>query len=142
MKPFFYLIFLFSFSLNAQSLDELSYKILQLDESLLEKHTAKLYLILHENVSVTHSNGFTEDKSKIIENTASSFIKYAKIEQKNDSEFVKIDDNSYIVYRFIKVSGIYDIYDFSIDLRLMEVWIWEENRWQLLGRQSLQINKN
>lgn len=141
MKSILYLIFLFSFSLNAQNLNELSETISKLDQALVKKDTATLELILHEKVSITHSNGFTEDKSKMKENTISSFIKYNQIEQKPNAEFVKIDDNSYIVYRFISVSGIYDIYDFGMDLRLMEVWIWENKRWQLFGRQSLEIKQ-
>lgn len=141
MKSILYLIFLFSFSLNAQNLNELSETISKLDQALVKKDTATLELILHEKVSITHSNGFTEDKSKMKENTVSSFIKYNQIEQQPDAEFVKIDDNSYIVYRFISVSGIYDIYDFGMDLRLMEVWIWENKRWQLFGRQSLEIKQ-
>lgn len=141
MKSILYIIFLFSFSLNAQNLNELSETISKLDQALVKKDTAALDLILHEKVSITHSNGFTENKSKMKENTVSSFIKYNQIEQKPNEEFVKMDDNSYIVYRFIKVSGIYDIYDFGMDLRLMEVWIWEKNRWQLFGRQSLEIKQ-
>lgn len=139
MKSVFYILFLISFSLNAQSINELSATISKLDEALVKKDTASLDLILHKNASITHSNGFTEDKSKMKQNTVSLFIKYNEIEQKPDAEFVKINDASFIVYRFIKVSGIYDIYDFGMELRLMEVWIWEENRWQLLGRQSLKI---
>lgn len=141
MKSILYIIILFSFSLNAQNLNELSETISKLDQALVKKDTAALDLILHEKVSITHSNGFTENKSKMKENTISSFIKYNQIEQISNAEFVKIDDNSYIVYRFIKVSGIYDIYDFGMELRLMEVWIWEENRWQLFGRQSLEIKQ-
>lgn len=141
MKSTLYLIFLFSIGLNAQSVKELSETISKLNQALVKKDTEILDLILHEKVSITHSNGFTEDKTKMKQNTVSSFIKYNKIEQQPDAEFVKIDDNSYIVYRFISVSGIYDIYDFGMDLRLMEVWIWENNRWQLFGRQSLEIKQ-
>lgn len=140
MRSILYLIFLFSIGLNAQSVKELSETISKLNQALVKKDTEILDLILHEKVSITHSNGFTEDKTKMKQNTVSSFIKYNKIEQQPDAEFVKIDDNSYIVYRFISVSGIYDIYDFSMDLRLMEVWIWENKRWQLFGRQSLEIH--
>lgn len=140
MKTFLYLILLLSIGLNAQSLNELSETISKLDDSLVKKDTAMLDLVLHEKASVTHSNGFTEDKSKMKQNTVSSFIRYNKIEQKTDAEFIKINDQSYIVYRFINVSGIYDIYDFGMELRLMEVWIWENELWQLLGRQSLEID--
>lgn len=141
MKSILYLIFLFSIGLNAQSVKELSETISKLNQALVKKDTEILDLILHEKVSITHSNGFTEDKTKMKQNTVSLFIKYNKIEQQPDAEFVKIDDNSYIVYRFISVSGIYDIYDFGMDLRLMEVWIWENKRWQLFGRQSLEIKQ-
>lgn len=140
MKTFLYLILLLSIGLNAQSLNELSETISKLDDSLVKKDTAMLDLVLHEKASVTHSNGFTEDKSKMKQNTVSSFIRYNKIEQKTDAEFIKINDQSYIVYRFINVSGIYDIYDFGMELKLMEVWIWENELWQLLGRQSLEID--
>jgi len=139
MKSFIYLILLFSIGLNAQSIQELTKTISRFDQALVKKDTATLSFILHENVSVTHSNGFTEDKSKMKENTVSTFIKYNQIQQNPDAEFVKIHENSYIVYRFINVKGIYDMYDFSMKLRLMEVWVWEENRWQLIGRQSLEI---
>lgn len=139
MKPLFYLLCLIPLNLNAQSFSELGQTISELDLALVKKDTVALNLILHERVSVTHSNGFTEDKSKMKQNTISSFITYNKISQKPNAEFIKINDLSYIVYRFINVQGIYDIYDFTVDLRLMEVWVWEEDRWQLIGRQSLEL---
>ena len=139
MKSFLNLIILLSIGLNAQSLQGLSETIVKFDEALVKKDTTELDLILNDKVLVTHSNGLTENKSKMKENTASTFIKYNKIKQKNDAEFLKINENSYIVYRFITVQGVYDIYDFELELRLMEVWIWKENRWQLFGRQSLEI---
>lgn len=139
MKLIAFLTLLFSIGLNAQSLTQLSETHSKLDNALVKKDTAALNLILHENASITHSNGFTEDKSKMKQNTVSSFIKYNKIDQQIEAQFLKLNDESYITYRFINVQGVYDIYDFEMRLRLMEVWIWENNRWQLIGRQSLEI---
>lgn len=138
---YFLILFLISIGSNAQTLTELSKTHSRLDEALVKKDTAELNLILHKNASITHSNGFTENKSQMKQNTISSFIKYNKIEQSVEAKYVKIDDDSYLTYRHINVSGIYDVYDFQMNLRLMEVWIWEQNRWQLIGRQSLELKE-
>lgn len=142
MKLIIYFLLFLSFGLNAQNLTQLSNTIKQLDNSLIKKDTAALNLILHEKVSVTHSNGFTENKLKMMENTVSSFIKYNKIEQQKEAEYLELNDESYIAYRFVNVKGIYDVYDFEVHLRLMEVWVWEDSRWQLIGRQSLELEND
>lgn len=142
MKLIVYFLFFLSVTLNAQNLTQLSNSIKQLDNSLVKKDIAALNLVLHEKVSVTHSNGFTEDKLKMVENTTSSFIKYNKIEQLKETEYLKLNDESYIAYRFVNVQGIYDVYDFEVNLRLMEVWVWEDSRWQLIGRQSLELEND
>lgn len=129
----------FSFQSEAQTTTQLSETIRQLDNSLIKKDTAALDSILHKNVMVVHSNGFAENKSSMKQNTISSFIKYHQITPLENEEFVKINDEAYMVYRKVEVAGIYDIYDFKVNLRLMEVWIREDRQWQLIGRQSLEI---
>lgn len=139
MKPLYYLFLLMAISLNAQKISLLSDTQKRLDEALVKKDTANLELILHDKASVTHSNGFTENKSEMKENTAKAFIKYNQITQTGDAIFVEICEGSYLSYRHISVEGTYDIHDFKVDLRVKEEWIWEENRWQLIRRQSLEI---
>lgn len=130
---------LVSFGLKAQTPIQLSETIHRLDNALVEKDTATLNLILHKDVVVVHSNGFSENKSEMKQNTISSFIRYNEIKQLSDEKYVKLNNESYIIYRDIEVDGIYDVYDFKLNLKLMEVWVWRNEHWQLIGRQSLEI---
>lgn len=139
MKPFYYFLLLIAVSLNAQEISLLSDTQKRLDEALIKKDTAALDLILHDQLSLIHSNGFEENKAEMKENTAKEFIKYNQITQSGDAILVEICEGSYLSYRLISVEGIYDVYDFQVNLRVKEEWIWEENRWQLIGRQSLEV---
>lgn len=111
----------------------------RLDNALKKNDTTDLKLILHDQLSLGHSNGMIEDKSALFEHLRSSYLKYNSIEEEGAKE-VQFVQNIATVRRQIKVSGALNGLSFDIKLKVLEVWLKENKEWQLLCRQSVKAN--
>ena len=120
--------------------DKLNERIEELENGLIKKDTASLKNILHSSLTLGHSNGWTETKNSLLENLPTSKVVYTKITSVEPSKISIIEDRTATVRRLIHVTGVYENMPFDVDLNVLEVWIYEDERWQLLARQSVEVD--
>ncbi len=116
---------------------ELQAAISQLEKALMTTDTNVLKSLLHEDLSMGHSNGWIESKADILVHLQSGFLDYNEIAQIGTIE-VSVIDNFARVRRKIEVKGIADKLKFEMELKLLEIWILEFGKWKLWSRQSVQ----
>ena len=126
---------------NKQKVEaQLSQSVKMLDIALKSNDASLLAKLLHEDLSLGHSNGWIESKEEVLEHLASGFLAYNEIAQIGAIE-VSVVDNFARVRRKIKVNGIADKVKFEMELRALEIWILEFGQWKLWCRQSVQLKK-
>jgi hypothetical protein len=113
----------------------------ELDEALIRKDTASLANLLHNNLTMGHSNGWLETKSALLQTLTSGDLTYNSIIKKSDLLIYHQTEKLLSTRRAIDVSGFLGEASFEVQLNVMEIWIFENNRWQLLARQSVNRKK-
>jgi hypothetical protein len=106
-----------------------------LDKALLEKDTAALRTILHNDIAFGHSNGWIEDKNAVISDLVSGKLVYNKIETTNATA-ISVNENSIITRSSVGAAGTVNGKTFDLNMHVLQVWIKTKNGWQLLARQS------
>lgn len=154
MKYFKYLtiITLICFNLNLFSQDNssvafkspqqaIALQIKFLENALLEKNTNQLEEILHEDLTFGHSNGWTESKESLLQNLPTSKVSYTDFIKKSEPEIQIIWEANPIasVRREITAVGEYEKTAFQVDLKVLEIWLRKNDNWQLLARQSVEV---
>jgi hypothetical protein len=119
-----------------QQIDEVCAR---LDSALKKNDTIDLKLILHTQLSLGHSNGLIEDKNTLFEHLRNGYLKYNRIEEEGTKE-VQFVQNIATVRRQVKVGGALNGLPFDIKLKVLEVWLKENKKWELLCRQSVKAN--
>jgi hypothetical protein len=109
-----------------------------LDEALLQKDTSALHLLLHDNLSYGHSNGWVETKRDVIADLLNGKLSYRQIESKEVS-FQQTGVTT-IVRMESRVVYVLDGKEGELKLHVMQVWIREGSQWRLIGRQSTKLN--
>lgn len=108
--------------------------------AIIAKDTAALNKLLHEKLSYGHSNGWIETRGEQIENLYNGTIRYHQIDQPELQ--VMLNGN----VATVRGNGIYDV-DYKgtehmmFDLHVMQTWVYEDGRWQMLNRQSTSNKK-
>jgi len=109
-----------------------------LDEALVERDTAFLKNLLHDQLSYGHSNGWVETKSELLQHLFNGKLVYKKIESKlltkNDADSVTI------VRTQSNIRYVLDGKEGELKLHVMQVWVLNKKGWQLLSRQSTKLN--
>lgn len=111
----------------------------KLDDALLRKDTAILQNLLHKDLILGHSNGWWETKVSLLKNLPTKKIHYRKFQPIGEPEIHHSSENLKTITRKLTVSGELENYDFEVDLKIIELWIYESQRWQLLARQSVEV---
>ncbi|MEX0997701.1 MAG: nuclear transport factor 2 family protein [Flavobacteriaceae bacterium] len=119
--------------------EEINLKMSQINEALMEKDTASLAILLHDNLTLGHSNGWLETKSGLLKTLVEEGVIYTFIETIDEPEIHFTSEKITTTRRTINVSGIVNDTPFDVKLNVLEVWILQNNHWQLLARQS--VNK-
>ncbi len=135
----FLLVLSLSFSAFAQQTPK--EKLLQqayaaLDSGLVHGDLFELQKIMHEKLSVGHSNGLIESKSDLLQHLQNAYLKYNSIVDLGVNE-ITITKKLATVRRQVKVNGELQGKAFEVKLRVLETWIWANNRWQLFNRQAV-----
>ena len=126
---------------NKQKVEaQLSQSVKMLDIALKSNDTGLLAKLLHEYLSLGHSNGWIESKEEVLQHLRTGFLVYNEIAQIGGIE-VSVVDNFARVRRKIKVKGIADKVKFEMELKVLEIWILEFGKWKLWSRQSVQVKK-
>ena len=128
---------LFLFNSSFAQIDSIGLKnaMQQLDKALLQKDEAGLKLVLHDDLSFGHSNGWIQSKSDILNDFASGKMTYNKIEN-NSSVIVKINKKYATVKTNTNAEGVVNGTAFKLTLHIMQFWIKTKKGWQLIARQS------
>ncbi len=111
----------------------------ELDEALLEKDTASLQKLLHDDLILGHSNGWWETKVSLLKNLPTQKIHYQEFQSIGEPEIHHSSENLKTITRKLTAIGELEDYDFEVDLKIIELWIYENERWQLLARQSVEV---
>ena len=112
-----------------------------LDDGLLhaEERSKILNMVLNNDLSFGHSNGWIQTKQDVINDLESGKLVYKKIEN-SSVMFVSITKDRAIVRTNTNVLGILNGNDFQFKLHVLQVWIKTKKRgWQLLARQSIKL---
>ena len=112
----------------------------QLDDALIRKDTTTLKLLLHSELSFGHSNGWIETKASLLKDLPTSKVNYEQFQRLNNWVIRPITDQLRVIRRDIIASGTYNGKTFVVNLRVMEIWLYEQYRWQLVARQSVDFS--
>src|SRR5690606_9427716 len=113
----------------------------ELDEALLKKDTARLQKLLHNDLTLGHSNGWTETKKTLIETLPTSKIHYYEFIPLGPPQIIHSGPDLKTIRRKLTAVGEYDNEPFEVNLKILEIWIYENHNWQLLARQSVDGNE-
>jgi len=110
------------------------------NKAIIEKDTTALNRLLHGRLSYGHSNGWIETRNEQITNLYNGTINYHKIDQPELQ--VMLNGKTATV----RGNGIFEVdmkgqEHMVFDLHVMQTWIWEDGRWQMLNRQSISNKK-
>ena len=108
----------------------------KLDGALQHGDTITLKALLHEQLSLGHSNGLIENKEELLQHLRSGHLKYKGITEEGYAEVQLVQDIA-TVRRNLKVSGALNGEAFELRLKVLEVWIVLDGEWKLLCRQSV-----
>lgn len=112
----------------------------KLDDALLQKDTAKLQNLLHKDLTLGHSNGWLETKESLLKNLPTSKIHYHEFKTIEEPKIHHSSKNLKTISRKLTAIGELEDYDFDVDLQILEIWIFEDDRWQLIARQSVEVD--
>lgn len=143
MKLFNSVLFcLISISIHSQDVrlsdsETIHLKMTQIDEALIAKDTSALAKLLHKDLTLGHSNGWIETKSDLPKTLIEKSVIYSTIELIGAPEIHYHSENFITSRRDINVVGIVIDTPFDVKLNVLEIWICEDDNWQLLARQSV-----
>ena len=109
-----------------------------LDVALVERDTAFLKVLLHEDLSYGHSNGWVETKAELMMHLFNGKLVYTKVESKLLSQHQA--DSVTIARTESEISYVLDGKPGTLKLHVLQVWVLNRSGWQLLGRQSTKVN--
>ena len=140
-KLLFGSLVLFLFNSSFAQIDSIGLKnaMQELDKALLQKDKAGLKLVLHDDLSFGHSNGWIQSKSDILNDFASGKVTYNKIEN-NSLAIVKINKKYATVKTNTNAEGVVNGTAFKLTLHIMQFWIKTKKGWQLIARQSAKLS--
>jgi hypothetical protein len=132
---------LFLFNSSFAQIDSIGLKnaMQELDKALLQKDETVLKLVLHDDLSFGHSNGWIQSKSEILNDFASGKVTYNKIEN-NSSAIVKINKKYATVKTNTNAEGVVNGTAFKLTLHIMQFWVKTTKGWQLIARQSAKLS--
>jgi len=108
-----------------------------LDKALVQRDALTLNIILHTGLSFGHSNGWLENKTDLLKTLETEKISYLNIDQVGTAGIQYQKKDLISTRRNIDVNGLFEGKSFDLKLNVLEVWIKERGKWQLLARQSV-----
>ncbi len=105
--------------------------------AMIAVDTVELASILAPDLTYTHTMGDTETKAQFLATLRSRWLKYESIEP--DSVQVRIYRGTAVVTGRSAMQIIAGDRALSFEIRFIEVYQWNEGRWQLLAWQSTRL---
>jgi len=112
-----------------------------IEKALVQKDTIALQNLLHPDLTFGHSNAWIENKESLIFDLKTQKVDYTSFENISDINFTFYSDYYVITRRKINANGKFKQHDFSIKMNVLEVWIFNDNRWVLLARQNVKYSQ-
>jgi hypothetical protein len=106
-------------------------------EAMTTKDIGFLKNVLADDLSYTHSNGLTEDKTAHLENIRTGKLEYRSIQPEEMK--LRIHHRSAIGTGIVNVTGVLNEKEFNIRLRYTDVYVKEKGKWRLVAWQSLKL---
>lgn len=138
------LFFTFSLSVYSQQTKEentisllIEETIQNIEETLLKKDTLTVNNLLHNQLTIGHSNGWIESKESLKNDLIKGFVVYDFFQPLGETEFHYISDSLVITRRNVDVHGTYNGHDFISYLNILEIWTFQNKQWLLTARQSV-----
>ncbi len=107
-----------------------------LDSALMKGDIKSLKGLLHDKLSLGHSNGLIESKEEVLQHLQSGHLKYYSIEECEPSDIWLVGSVTSI-RRQLKVLGALEGKGFETNLKVLEIWIMVDKKWKLLSRQAV-----
>ena len=101
---------------------------------LISKQYDSLTALLDDKVQYIHSNGWTQDKKEIIDDSKSGTLNYQNVTIKESR--ARLYASTAIVTGLGSFAGIRDGTPFSLELRYTEVYVKTGSRWRLVSRHA------
>ncbi|MCO6461823.1 MAG: nuclear transport factor 2 family protein [Saprospiraceae bacterium] len=111
----------------------------QIESSLLLKDTLHLSQLLHPDLILGHSNGWTESKNSLLQHLTGTKVSYTAFNNIVFSNIHIVNNRVVTLQKTLDASGNLEGQPFDIRLKILEVWISEGRKWLLLARQSVKI---
>ena len=137
---FFTLSNLFINDVDAQGpqQDVIMIHMLGLKTALIQKDSVSLSRLLSDDVSYGHSNALLQTRAQLIRDVMSGAQDYKSIDP-SDMQ-IRIYDKTAIVTMKSEVSLVMQGKPMNISMNVLLVWIWKNNDWKLVARQSVKNN--
>jgi hypothetical protein len=140
MKYGLTILFVFLFSCGfAQNAEALRQAVADFNTALIQKDSAMLKKLLHEKLKYGHSSAWIETKPEVIKNLYNGKLTYNKIEQTPAD--MTIEGNVASVRANADIDVVLNNKQLPFKLHIMQVWVWEKKKWQMLSRQSTKIEQ-
>jgi hypothetical protein len=115
----------------------LGHAIKDFDRALLTKDSVTLRWILEDQVTYGHSNGWIESKKEVIADLFNGKLTYKEI-RPNDQQVV-IEGKAASVRYNVEIDVLMDGKSMQFKLKVLQMWLWENEHWVLLARQSVKV---
>ena len=107
------------------------------DVTLIAKDSVALKKLLHDELSYGHSNGWIETKSELVADLYNGKLTYKKIKAQEPE--ILIEGNSAWARTTVEIDVMMDGKAMSFNLKVLQVWVWKNKRWELFARQSVKM---
>lgn len=101
------------------------------------KQLDSLNVLLHEDIQYVHSNAWRETKSEVIDNIKTDHLTYRKVTVESAS--ANAFSNTVVVNGRALFEVALDGRPIDIHLDYTEIYLYSEDRWQLISRHSCRI---
>ncbi len=117
----------------------LNHAIADFDKALETKDSVALKWLLSDKVSYGHSNGWIETKKEVIQDLYNGKLTYKKISA--TAPTTTTEGNVAAARSVADIDALMDGKLMSFKLKVLQVWIWENEHWTLFARQSVPMPK-
>jgi hypothetical protein len=121
------------------NVESLKAAIADFDKALVDKDSVALKRLLSDEVSYGHSNAWLENKQEVIADLYNGKLTYKRIGQ--ESPEIKTFGKSATVRSIANIDAVLDGKLMSFKLKVLQVWVWNNNHWELFARQSVSVPK-
>jgi len=136
------LLFLIASFSTAQAQSKKAERLRQIElqrfEAMSARDTARLSEMLSDDLTYTHSNGLTENKSDHLHNIAAGKIVYQHME--SEKMKIRVKGKAAVITGVVHVQGLYQGNEFDIRLSYTNAYFKERGKWKLVAWQSGRVD--